>query len=80
MKFRTDYLNRYSNRSLIISIIFQHPVALVKDLIRRGGGGGGAALKVQLLLVLVDCWCATLSLFYKCYIYDMFWPYKDIIR
>jgi hypothetical protein len=36
---------------------FQHPVALVNNLIC-----GGAVLKVQ-VLVPVNCWCAMLSLF-----------------
>jgi hypothetical protein len=55
-------------------IIFQHPVTLVNDFI------AGAVLKVQLHVVLVDCWYAVLSLFfYRCYFYDMFRHYKVII-
>jgi hypothetical protein len=30
---------------------------------------------VQLLLVLLDCWCAAFSLFYKCHIYSFFGSY-----
>jgi hypothetical protein len=39
-----------------------------------------AVLHVQLLVMTVDCACATLSVCYKCHFYDMFWLYKVIIR
>jgi hypothetical protein len=41
---------------LVYNITFQHPVALVN-------GIAGAVLKVQLIVMLVDCWCDKLSLF-----------------
>jgi hypothetical protein len=37
----------------------------------------GTILNVQFLVLLVDCWCVTLSLFCE---YFIFLPYKFIIR
>jgi hypothetical protein len=37
-------------------------------------------LKAQILVVLVDCWCAILSDLYKCHFYNMFLPYMLIIK
>jgi hypothetical protein len=44
------------------NITFQHsdPVALVNDLICVGSPQGATCC-----VVLVDCWCATLSILYK---------------
>jgi hypothetical protein len=47
------------------SIISRYPVSLVKDFI------SWAVFKVQLLVMLMDHWCATLSLFYKNHYYNV---------
>jgi hypothetical protein len=39
----------------------------------------GAVLKTQILVVLVGCWCALLSIFYTYYFYDIFPSHNVII-
>jgi hypothetical protein len=71
---------KYINKQISVSVfhlssitVFQHHVALVKDLISRGG------LEDPILVALVDCCCATLSLFrniltsYLCHHVDTFY-------
>jgi hypothetical protein len=68
------YLPYLLNIVSVNTIIFQHSVALVNNLIRRGSLEGATSGCARRLFV---CYVVT---FYKCYLYDTFRHYKGIIR